>query len=47
MNKDKKPLSFTHPENAAQADGWDLATVFLGTHRKSLGTKISGKHELL
>jgi plastocyanin len=34
MASKKKPLSVTHPELAAQADGWDPATVTFGSHKK-------------
>ena len=31
----KEPLSVTHPELAAQADGWDPTTVTFGSHTKA------------
>jgi hypothetical protein len=34
VNKDKKPLSETHPELAKEADGWDPKTVVAGTGKK-------------
>ena len=34
MNKDKKPLSETHPELAKEAYGWDPTTVVAGTNKK-------------
>ncbi len=34
MNKDKKPLSETHPELAKEAFGWDPRTVVAGTSKK-------------
>ena len=34
MNKDKKPLSETHPELAKQAHGWDPKTVVAGSGKK-------------
>ncbi len=32
MASNKEPLSVTHPELAAQADGWDPATLTYGSH---------------
>ena len=43
MNKDKKPLSATHPELAKEAFGWDPTTVIAGTHKK-LKWKCSKGH---
>jgi hypothetical protein len=34
MPSKKEPLSITHPELAAQADGWDPATVTKGSNKK-------------
>ena len=34
MNKDKKPVSETHPELAKEAFGWDPTTVVAGTSKK-------------
>ena len=34
MNKDKKPLSETHPELAKQAHGWDPTTVSAGSGKR-------------
>lgn len=34
MNKDKKPLSETHPELAKEADGRDPSKVTYGSHKK-------------
>ncbi len=34
MNKDKKPLSFTHPEIAKEAYGWDPKTLSAGSEKK-------------
>ena len=34
MNKDKKPLSETHPELAKEAFGWDPAKVMPGSNNK-------------
>ena len=34
MNKDKKPLSQTHPELAREAYGWDPRTVTFGSNKK-------------
>ena len=34
MNKDKKPLSETHPDLAKEAFGWDPTTVVAGTSKK-------------
>jgi hypothetical protein len=44
VNKDKKPLSETHPELAKQADGWDPTGVFAGTDKK-LQWKCSQGHK--
>jgi DNA-directed RNA polymerase subunit RPC12/RpoP len=43
VNKDKKPLSETHPELAKEANGWDPATVIAGTNKK-LSWKCSLGH---
>ena len=34
MNKDKKPLSETHPDLAKEAFGWDPKTVLAESHEK-------------
>ena len=34
MNKDKKPLSETHPELAEEAFGWDPSQVLSESHEK-------------
>jgi hypothetical protein len=34
VNKDKKPLSETHPELAKEADGWDPKKVVAGTNKR-------------
>ena len=34
MNKDKKPLSETHPDLAKEAFGWDPKTVTRGSNKK-------------
>jgi hypothetical protein len=34
VNKDKKPLSVTHPELAKEADGWDPTIISGGSHHK-------------
>jgi hypothetical protein len=44
VNKDKKPLSETHPELAKEADGWDPKTVVAGMHKK-LNWKCSKGHK--
>ncbi len=43
MNKDKKPLSETHPELAKEANGWDPENVFSG-NRGKLEWKCSKGH---
>ncbi len=43
MNKDKKPLSETHPELAKEANGWDPSTVISGS-RKKLEWKCAESH---
>ncbi len=46
MNKDKKPLSKTHPDLAKEADGWDPKTVVAGTNKKlAWKCKLGHKYE--
>jgi hypothetical protein len=43
VNKDKKPLSETHPELAKEADGWDPSLTSAGSDQK-LNWKCSKNH---
>ena len=43
MNKDKKPLSKTHPELAKEAHGWDPSQVLAVSHEK-IAWKCSNNH---
>ena len=43
MNKNKKPLSETHPDLANQVFGWDPKTVLAESHEK-IAWKCSNNH---
>jgi hypothetical protein len=43
VNKDKKPLSVTHPELAKEAHGWDSKIVLAESHEK-IAWKCQNKH---
>ena len=43
MANKKEPISVTHPELAAQADGWDPTTLMAGSN-KEVGWKCESGH---